>query len=195
VLITSSLPAEGKTFLTANLAHIIVRQHERKVLIIDADLRRSQLHSFLGAPSAPGLTDYLSGQTDELSIIQRGPHDRLFLIPGGTSVKNPAELLANGRLPKLLSRLAPLFDWVLVDSPPAIPVADASLLAQMCDGVLLVVRATATPFDLAQKARDEFAAKGLVGVVLNRVEPRDSYTSYYYHGYYGTSGENGKRPK
>ncbi len=184
VLIASVLPREGKTFTTANLAQAIVRQHERHALVIDGDLRRSQLHLPFGAPSTPGLTDYLSGEADEFSIIQRGAVENLFLIPGGKPVSNPAELLSNGRLKILLDRLAPVFDWILVDSPPAVAVSDASVLADVCDGVLLVVQAASTPFDVAQKAREEFREKGLLGVVLNRVEPAESYVSYYYSYYH-----------
>lgn len=191
ILVTSALPAEGKTFLTANLAHMIVRQHERCALIIDADLRRSQLHLALGAPVAPGLTEYLRGEADELSIIQRGAHD-LFFIPGGKPVANPAELLANGRMKTLLDRVAPVFDWVLLDSPPAVLVSDASLLADLCDGVLMVIRAGITPFDMAQRAREEFRNKRMLGVVLNRMEPGETYHSYYYH-YYGNNSKNKKK--
>ena len=191
ILITSALPAEGKTFLTANLAYMIVRQHERCALIIDADLRRSQLHLALGAPVSPGLTEYLRGEADELSIIQRGAHD-LFFIPGGKPAANPAELLANGRMKTLLERVAPVFDWVLVDSPPAVPVSDASLLADLCDGVLLVIHAGTTPFDMAQKAREEFRNKRLLGVVLNRMAPGETYHSYYYH-YYSSNSKNRKK--
>lgn len=185
VLITSALPGEGKTFLTANLASMIVRQHERRALIIDADLRRSQLHLALGAPGAPGLTDYLRGDADEASIMQRGPHDNLFLIPGGKPVSNPAELLANGSLKTLLDRLVPLFDWILIDSPPAVPVSDATMLADLCDGVLLVVQSASTPYDLAQRTRDQFQEKRLLGVVLNRLSASETYHSYYYSHYHG----------
>jgi capsular exopolysaccharide synthesis family protein len=183
LLIASVLPGEGKTFTTANLSQAIVRQHERRALVIDADLRRSQLHVYFGAPGTPGLTDYLSGEADEFSIIQRGPTDNLFFIPGGKLISNPAELLANGRMKILLDRLAPVFDWILVDSPPAVAVSDASLLADLCDGVLLVIQAAKTPFDAAQKAREEFRNKRLLGVVLNRVEPGEGYQACYYSYY------------
>ena len=184
LLIASVLPGEGKTFTAANLAQAIVRQHERRALVIDGDLRRSQLHLSFGASAAPGLTDYLCGESDELSIIQRGPVENLFFIPGGKAISNPVELLSNGRLQTLIERLAPIFDWVLFDSPPAVAVSDASLLANVCDGVLLVVQAGKTPFDAAQKAREEFRDKPLLGVVLNRVEPGESYQSYYYSYYH-----------
>ncbi len=183
VLITSALPQEGKTFTAANLAQAIVRQHERRALLIDADLRLPGLHVPLGAPLTPGLSDYLRGDADEFSVIQRSPRGNLFFIAGGKPVSNPAELIGNGRLKNLLQGLKPIFDWIVLDSPPVIPVSDATLLADFCDGIVMVVRAASTPFDLAQKARQEFQGKPLLGIVLNRVEPGLAYSSYYYEHY------------
>jgi protein-tyrosine kinase len=188
LLIGSALPAEGKTFLAASLAHMIVRQHERTAVLIDADMRRPQLHNLLGAVEAPGLSDYLKGTADEFEVLHRGPTPNLFLVPSGAHVSNPAELLAGERLQTLLDRLAQAFDWVILDSPPAVPVADASRLADHCDGVLLIVRAGATPLDAAQKARMEFLDKRLLGVVLNCVEHAHAYSSYYY-GAYGAEAQ------
>lgn len=182
VLITSSVPAEGKTFVTNNLAHAIVRQPDRRALIIDADLRCARLHVPLGAPAAPGLTDYLRGEVDEMSIIQHGIEGNLCFIPGGNEVTNPSELLSNGQLKKLLDRLAPVFDWVLLDSPPCVPVADASILADMCDGVLLVVKAGSTPLEVAQKACQELSGRNVAGVVLNAAVELPAYGSHYYYG-------------
>jgi protein-tyrosine kinase len=184
ILITSALPKEGKSFVAANLAQVLVRQHGRRVLLIDGDLRVPRLNTVLGTTSAPGLGDYLLGETDEFSAMQRGPMENLFFIPGGRSVAQPAELIANGRLKLLMQRVEPLFDWIIVDSPPAVPVSDASQLANFCDGVLMVVRSNATPYDTAQKARQEFAGKTLVGVVLNGIRKSDSYARYYYYDVY-----------
>jgi capsular exopolysaccharide synthesis family protein len=186
VLVTSTLPNEGKTFVALNLAQAIARQHERRALLIDADLRASTLHIPMGAPSWPGLADYLRGEADEFSIIQANPQNNLFFIPAGRSISNPAELLSNNLLKGLLDRLAPIFDWVILDAPPVLPVSDASVLAGLCDGVLFVVRAASTAFDLAQTACREFREKNLVGVVLNRAEERVTYGAYSYYG------ENGK---
>src|ERR1700735_2883748 len=183
LLITSSVPGEGKTFVTSNLAQAIVRQPDRRVLIIDADLRCARLHSLLGAPARPGLTDYLSGEADEVSVIQRGPDSNLCFIPGGTEVANPSELLSNGRLKQLLDRMTPIFDWVIFDSPPCLPVADATILAGLCDGVLLVVRAATTPAAVAQRACQELKDSKLIGVVLNAVNQEHAYGSYYPQGY------------
>jgi protein-tyrosine kinase len=189
VLITSALPQEGKTFVAANLAHSIVRQRERRALLIDCDLRWSRLHQLLGTHLSPGLTEYLRGEADEQTILQRGPLENLFFIPGGKSASNAAELIANGRLKALLDHLAPLFDWIIIDSPPAIAMSDASLLADMSDGVLMVVAAGKTPFDLAQKTREQFKKARLLGVTLNRVEPHSTGSSYYYGYYNGAKGE------
>jgi protein-tyrosine kinase len=185
ILVTSALAGEGKTFVTSNLAQAIVRQPDRRALIIDADLRCSRLHMPLGAPSAPGLTEYLRGEADEVAVIQHGREGDLCLIPGGGEVTNPSELLANGRMKTLLNRVGPVFDWVIVDSPPCLPVADATILADLCDGVILVVRATSTPAETAQRAVQELQGRNIAGVVLNAAEAASGYNSYYYQKYGG----------
>ncbi|MGB2639222.1 MAG: CpsD/CapB family tyrosine-protein kinase, partial [Candidatus Acidiferrum sp.] len=124
ILVTSSVPAEGKTFVAANLALSIIRQPDRRVLLIDADLRASRLHLAFGAPRTPGLTEYLRGEADEYSVIQSGPDENLCLIPGGGEVANPSELLMSERMKRLLELATPVFDYVILDSPPAIPVHD-----------------------------------------------------------------------
>jgi capsular exopolysaccharide synthesis family protein len=189
VLITSSIPAEGKTFVAANLAQSIVRQNGPRVLLIDADLRASRLHLGFGAPSTPGLTDYLRGEVDEFAVIQRGAEGNLCFIPGGSLVSNPSELLLGERMKHLLGLVTPVFDWIIIDSPPALPVHDASMLADLCDGVLFVVRAGFTDFELAEKASGEFQDKNLLGVVLNCVEKSESYGEYYY-GYPNATKDN-----
>jgi len=184
VLVTSALPKEGKSFTAANLAQVLVRQHGRRVLLVDADLRGPRLHMMLGTTSSPGLADYLQGENDEFSIMQRGPMENLFFIPSGEQISDPAELVSNGRLKTLLQRVEALFDWIIVDSPPAVPVSDASVLAKACDGVLMVVRSNATPVDMARRAREEFPDEALVGVVLNGTNPDAlPYTRYYYDEY------------
>jgi protein-tyrosine kinase len=182
ILVTSSMAGEGKTFVASNLAHAIVRQPDCRALLIDADLRCSRLHLMLGAPAAPGLSDYLQGSADESAIIQFAQENSLGFISAGTGVTNPSELLANGRLKSLLNRVGPAFDWVVIDSPPCLSLADASILADLCDGVLLVARAGSTIGEVAQRASREIQArKTLLGVVLNAVEQvseSDSYKLY-----------------
>jgi protein-tyrosine kinase len=179
LVITSALAGEGKTFVAGNLAQVITRQRSRGVLLIDGDLRCSQLHLPLGAPSAPGLSDYLRGEAGVTEIVQHGRNENLCFIPGGNPVSDPAELILNGRLKDLVGRLTPTFDWIIFDSPPTLAASDASILADLCDGVLFVLRAASTSFDAALKASSEFRERNLIGVVLNRVEAQDNYYSGY----------------
>jgi protein-tyrosine kinase len=194
LLIASSMPTEGKTFVTNNLAQAIVRQPDRRCLIIDADLRCSRLHVPLGAPPSPGLTEYLMGEADEMAVIQHGAEGNLCFIPGGKEVSNPSELLLNGRLKTLLERVTPVFDWVILDSPPLLPVADASLLADHVDGVILVLRAASTQTSTVERACQELQGRNVVGVVLNAVEKTHAYGSYYYHGYGVAYGHEDIKP-
>jgi protein-tyrosine kinase len=181
LLVTSTTAAEGKTFVAMNLAQSIARQRGRRVLLVDADLRASRLHIALRAPSAPGLSDYLAGESDECAVIQADTQEGLFFIPGGKPRSNPAELLANNQLRALFSRVLPLFDWIVLDAPPVLPVSDASVLAGMCDGVIFVVRAGVAAFDMAQAACGELKNKNLLGVVLNGVEEGAIYGAYGYY--------------
>ena len=100
------------------------------------------MHRHLGASQTPGLSEYLMGECDEFAIMQRGPMDNLFFVPAGRQATGAPELLANGRLKLFLQRVEPLFDWIILDTPPVIPVADSTLLANFCEGVLMVVRCT-----------------------------------------------------
>jgi capsular exopolysaccharide synthesis family protein len=192
ILVTSSTPAEGKTFVTANLAQSFVRQTGRHVLLIDSDLRASRLHLHFGALEKPGLSEYLRGDCDKCQITQVAPDGNLCLIPGGREVSNPSELLHSDRMKHLLDDMSTMFDWIILDSPPALAVHDASILADMCDGVLFVVRAGTTDFELAEKASSEFREKNLLGVVLNGVQKGDVYEDYYYYGYGSDKGADSK---
>lgn len=183
ILVASSVPQEGKTFVTSNLAQSFVRKAGVRVLMIDADLRAPRLHLPFGAPALPGLADYLCGEADEAQVTQVGPDGNLCLISAGHRVPNPSELLHTDRMRRLLENMSRMFDWVILDSPPSIGVHDASILADMCDGVLFVVRAGSTEFELAEKASSEFREKNLLGVVLNRVDKSETYGYGYYYEY------------
>ena len=180
LMVTSALPKEGKSFVAANLAQVMVRQHGRRALVIDGDLRNPGMHRHLGAPQSPGLADYLLGQCDEFAAMQRGPMENLFFTPAGRIVGSAPELLSNGRLKLFLQRVEPLFDWIIIDTSPVIPVSDATLVAGACDGVLMVVRSNSTPSDLARRAREEFPDKLLLGVVLNGAPGKHGDSKYYY---------------
>ncbi|MGA9526790.1 MAG: CpsD/CapB family tyrosine-protein kinase [Terriglobales bacterium] len=180
ILVTSAMPREGKSFVAANMGQVLVRQHGRRALVIDGDLRNPGQHSNFGVPLTPGLSDYLAGECDEFAIMRRGQMDNLFFIPAGRVMPSAPELLANGRLKLLLQRFEPLFDWIIVDSSPVIPVSDPTVVAGYCDGVLMVVRSEVTSSDLAKRAREEFPENLLLGVVLNGTMGRHAQARYYY---------------
>jgi protein-tyrosine kinase len=195
VLVTSAVPTEGKTFVAYNLARAIVRQPDQRALVVDADIRMPRMHTVLGAPSSPGLTDYLRGDASELDIIQHGAEGNLCLIAGGEQADDASELLSNGRLKELLDRLGPVFEWIIIDSPPCLPVADANIIAEHCDGILLVAKAGFTPAETAIRARQELQGRPVVGVVLNAVKGDDRYGMYYSSYGYGYGGNGSERKK
>ncbi len=155
ILISSAIPAEGKTMVAANLAYALAQQHGCRVLLIDADLRSPRIHTLLRAPAAPGLADYLQDTATDFEVLQRGSENDLGFIPAGNHVKHPSELISSVRMKQFLDRLKPAFDWIIIDSPPAIPVADASVLGGLVDGVLFVVRANSTPSEASLKGCKE----------------------------------------
>jgi capsular exopolysaccharide synthesis family protein len=189
LLVTSGMPKEGKTFLATNLAWIMAQSKNQKVLLIDADLRSPSAHLMLGAPSVPGLAEFLEGKAEESQILQQGPLSNFFFIPSGQCPENPVELLTTTVLRKLIARLSAQFDWIVVDSSPVASICDAQLIAPFMDGILLVIGAGASSAEFAVRARDLLTDMGLLGVILNYVDPRETYSSYYYRAYMG------KRPK
>lgn len=192
ILVSSGMPAEGKTFVAINLAISLARNKNNKVLLIDADLRKPALHAILGATNAPGLTEYLSGAAQAIDILQRNeaPHiveagrlhniPDLAFIPAGVGGDKSAELVANHRFEALMAAISSQFDWIVIDSPPALLFADAIDLARAADAVLLVARSAATPFEVAQRVQAAFSNSRILGFVLNAVKDAPRNTSYYY---------------
>jgi capsular exopolysaccharide synthesis family protein len=181
LLITSTLPGEGKTLSVANLATAIAKA-EGDVLMIDADLRRPTLHQLLDVPREPGLSNFLVGETDELPVVATLlPH--LFFMPAGAIPPNPSELLGSERMRQLLSQLPEHFGRVILDSPPLISVTDAAILSTQMEGVLLVVKAESVPRKAARDAKDHLLElhAPLLGAVLNDVPLHRG--SYYYSHY------------
>lgn len=207
ILVSSGMPAEGKSFVAANLAMSLARNKESTVLLIDADLRKPALHAILGAPCSPGLTEYLAGTAQVKEILQRSQTSLIYesglpfnlpnltFIPAGEGGDNASELIANRRIEELTRSLASSFDWILIDSPPVLVVADALDLARAADAVLLVARAETTPFHAAQRAQAAFSSSRILGFVLNAVKDAPRNGSYY--DYYGKheagSGSTGRK--
>jgi capsular exopolysaccharide synthesis family protein len=193
ILVSSALGGEGKTFISANFALALAKQ-KRKTLLIDADLRKPGLHQLFGAAPGPGLTEYLAGAAGLAEVIQGGSIENLWLMPAGAPVPNAAELLGNQRIAGVLEKLTPLFDWIVLDSSPVLPVSDAAIIARSCDAVLLVTRAEVTPYDSVQRAQHEFREARVLGLVLNGATA-PGHGAYYYAGYgYGKGKTRGTAP-
>jgi capsular exopolysaccharide synthesis family protein len=185
LLVTSSRPGEGKTTTVVNTATALA-QAGKKVLLVDADLRKPRCHRLLGITNRAGLTTFLTGAGDLQDLIRATPVRNLYVLPSGPIPPNPSELLGSARIKELMRMIPAAVDHVLVDSPPVLTVTDATLLAALMDGVVLVVRAGHLPREMLRRAerrlRDVNAK--IVGVVLNSVDERSSdYYFYSYHQY------------
>ena len=195
LLITSMMQQEGKSTTTKNLAYILA-QNDKKVLIVDCDMRRPRQHSMFEVDNSYGLSNYLSGNTDEQqpSLIKQLPDSGISVLPSGPIPPNPAELLGSKRMKTLLKKSIERFDFVLLDSPPVQQVTDGLLLAGLVDGTVTVLRSGRTTFDMLdsgiKKLRESQAQ--LLGFVLNRVTKKHAGQGYYgYYSYYSHKGKGG----
>ena len=179
ILITGATAEEGKTFIAANLALAMSRHPGNRVLLIDADLRRSSVHAIFGMEPVPGLSGYLSGLVEQAALVRQTPEPQLCIVPAGGYSSTPTELLHSRRLRQFIENMARCFDWIFIDSPPASVVSDSAVLSEISDAVVMVIT-PGTPLDVARKARKELGTK-LLGVVLNRAE--ESTGGYNYYAY------------
>jgi capsular exopolysaccharide synthesis family protein len=188
ILITSALPGEGKTTIAINLGATLASLGS-KVLIVDCDMRRPACHRSTGVENKPGFVQCLTGHVDLTEAILPVPGvANLSVIPCGPIPPNPAEVLSSPLTAELLSRLRSQFEYVLVDSPPLLSVADSRILATLTDAVVLVARAYETPHEIVRRARSLLWSAGarILGVALNDVDVRKDeygYGSYYRYGY------------
>lgn len=187
LLVTSATPGEGKTTTAANLAAALA-QGGRRVLCVDADLRRAELHRRFGVPSQPGLSTVLVGRKGWEEVCRPVPAvPGLTVLPAGPLPPNPSELLGSRRFADLVAAVREAYDAVVLDAPPVLGFADAVVAARQADGVILVVRAGVTRNEALTAAREalERASARLVGVVLNATRAGVvTYYAYYYYGYY-----------
>lgn len=186
IMVTSAGQGEGKSTTTINLA-VAYAQAEKKVLIIDADLRKPTLHHSFQVANRQGLTNVLTGQSELGSVIVSSELNNLDLIPSGPIPPNPSEILASRRMTTLLEQLSDEYDMILIDSPPTLAVTDSQVIATRCDGVILVIDQGKVKREVALKAKAnlEHVKARILGVVLNNVN-RDNGDVYYYY-YYGGS--------
>ena len=188
LLITSSVPSEGKTTTAVNTS-ISLAQTGARVVIIDADMRRPRLHSIFNISNDNGLSGLLSREPSQSEILAAIQHDEdtgLFLLTAGPVPPNPAELIGSDQMLKLIAALTPSFNHIIIDSPPIAAFTDGVLLANMVEGVLLVVHSGRSSRKVVARARKLLMDVGarIIGVVLNRAESAGSNSYYYDSGYY-----------
>lgn len=188
VLFSSSVPGEGKTLTTINTALSCTQLHEMRTLVVDGDLRTRGLSKLIGAPSGPGLSDILAGRARYEEAILGTDHPNLFALAGGSPAGAPPELFASNNWREFLGWCGETFKLVLIDAPPILGLSDIDLMANGCDGIMLVVRANQTKRQLLRKAVAQIDPKKNLGVIFNATDS-DIHKSYY-HAYYSGNGHS-----
>ncbi len=181
IVVTSPSPAEGKTFTAVNLALAESHLSENMVLLGDFDLRRPVIHNLFQIERAPGLSDYLAGDCSFAQSMRRIEGMNLHVMPAGTPVKNPLELLNTRQFKALFDELPRYFNWSIFDTPPLLFSADANLLATLADGTLLVVKIGATTFDNVTRAMQSLCENNVLGIVANGARASELYSKYTYY--------------
>ena len=182
ILITSTIPQEGKSMVAANLACALAQKTQQKTLLIDGDLRRPSVAKLFGLGMIPGITEWLNGDSEPMKSIYHLEEAGLWVLPTGESPRNPLELIQTRRLSSLMEQLALWFDWIVIDSPPVLPLADTSIWSRLSDGILLVTRQGATEKKQLNRGLETIDKKKLLGVILNSSE---STTNNYHYNQYG----------
>jgi capsular exopolysaccharide synthesis family protein len=178
LLITSTIPQEGKSTVSANLACALASSTRRKILLLEGDVRRPSLSKVFGLKSYPGLCEWLEGERSLVSSLYRLEPGGIWLLPAGHAPANPLELLESIKLSALMEQLAAWFDWIIIDSPPVLPLADTSVWTRLADGVLLVTRQGTTQKRHLQRGLEALESKKVIGAVLN--SSKNSSDNEYY---------------
>jgi capsular exopolysaccharide synthesis family protein len=183
VLITSTAASEGKTLSACGLSGLLAQEANGRILLIDADLRKPDAHEQLGAlnKESRSLVRVLRGEIELEDALIKFAGSEFYFLAAGPTPQNPSELLSSENLEKALKRAKELFDWVVIDSPPVLPIADTSLIAPQCDAAVLVIRANSTPAKLIKSAIQLVGKERCCGVLLNRVSSPPSSPNYYHN--------------
>lgn len=191
VMVSSAVSGDGKTLTATNLALTFSESYRRRVLLIDADLRRPSIHEVFQLPNLTGLTDSLRSDAEgRLPLVQAS--GRLSLLLAGRPDSDPMSALTSGRMRFLLGEAAAAFDWVIIDTPPLVLLPDANLLAAMVDAAILVIGAGKTPYGLITRAIEAVGRNRILGVVLNRADLAHVAGGYGY-GYGYSHGPSSSR--
>ncbi|TKB24926.1 polysaccharide biosynthesis tyrosine autokinase [Desulfopila sp. IMCC35006] len=197
IMVTSALPREGKSFVSANLAIALAQGVDQHALLVDCDLRAPSLAQLFGLPSDRGLADYLLDKDDISSVIRNTSMEKLTILPSGLPPVNPAELLGSERMHKLIAELAGRYPdrYVIFDTPPLEVASESQVLSQVVDGVVLVVRQGFSSRNLIEKFISEIGKNKIIGVIFNGhksnfISTRLVDKSHYYYGnYYNNTGQ------
>jgi protein-tyrosine kinase len=181
LIVTSPSPAEGKSFTAANLALAQSHLSDNYTLLCDFDFRRPTVHNLFEIPRVPGTTDLLLGEASLPEVLKKVAGTNLFVMPAGTLVRNPLELLNLKEVKTLMRELPKLFSWVILDTPPLLFSADANLLATLCDGTLVVVRIGSTTYEQLGRAVQSLCENNVLGVVANGAHAAELYSKYTYY--------------
>jgi protein-tyrosine kinase len=180
VMIASALLGEGKTLTAVNVALTLSESYRRRVLLIDADLRKPTLHRVFQLNTTSGLIDGLDSQT-EVKLVVRQISQHLWVLPAGRPTPDPMAGLTSDRMRRLLEEAREAFDWIIIDTPPLMMLPDAHLLTSSVDGAVVVVRANATPHDLVKRTTEIIGKDRVLGIVLNHATAKvpSAYGHYY----------------
>jgi capsular exopolysaccharide synthesis family protein len=178
LLITSSIPQEGKSVVSANLTCALASTTRKRVLLVEGDVRRPSLSKVFGLKPHPGICEWLEGKRSLAASMYRLEPAGIWFFPAGMAPANPLELLEGGKLPVLMEQLAALFDWIIIDSPPILPLADTSVWTRLTDGILVVTRQGTTQKRHLQRGLEALESKKIIGAVLN--SSKSSADNEYY---------------
>lgn len=187
LILTSAQPKEGKSITSCNLAVTLSLDTEKKVVLVDADLRRPSVHELFGIPKKPGFCDVLNGDVDIETLTQKPLIGNLYIIPSGTPNANPSEMLSLVKKKGIIDLLKSKFDYTIFDTPPVINVTDASILGSLCDAVILVVKAGVTQKNMIEEANNmliEAQAKPKACMLTSVHFLLDSFKYFYSYRYY-----------
>ena len=179
VLVTSSIPQEGKSLVAGNLACSLARSDQQRTILIEGDLRRPTLCSLLGVETSNGLAEYLEGKCAIAEAIYFVESVGVWLLPAGHSTANPQDLMKSERLALLIDEVSTWFEWVVIDSPPVLPLADTSVWMRIADGILLTARQGKTVKKALKSCVEALETEKIIGAVLNSARIPE-HADYYY---------------
>jgi capsular exopolysaccharide synthesis family protein len=182
ILVTSTIPEEGKSMVSANLAAALSSKKPQRVLLLEGDLRRPVMGPRLGLGKLPGISEWLQEGSGQIGNIYHLENAGFWLLPAGSPPDNPLELMQAAKLAELMEQLSAWFDWIVIDSPPVLPLGDTSIWARFSEGILLVTREGTTQKRQLKRGLEALEQAKLLGVVLNSCSNTDH--SYYYYRYH-----------